>query len=170
MKGLNPVIYADYPDPDVVRVGDAYYMSSTSMHMFPGCQILRSYDLMHWEHCAYVYDALGETARQRMEGDDPSQPGHIYGKGMWASSLKHDGQQFHVVFTSNDTGHSYHYTAERAEGPWARQPLSGFWYDPGLLFDAEGVQLFHPAAQCGALVIQRLLGVLQLLLAGDFFL
>ena len=52
MKGLNPVIYADYPDPDVVRVGDVYYMSSTSMHMFPGCQILRSYDLMHWEHCA----------------------------------------------------------------------------------------------------------------------
>lgn len=143
MKGLNPVIYADYPDPDVVRVGDTYYMSSTSMHMFPGCQILRSYDLMHWEHCAYVYDILGETARQRMEGggvppEGKPIPPHIYGKGMWASSLKHDGRLFHVVFTSNDTGHSYHFTAENAEGPWTRQPMTGFWYDPGLLFDEDG--------------------------------
>ena len=132
MLGLNPIIHADYPDPDIARVGDAYYMSSTSMHMFPGCQILRSYDLMHWEHCAYVYDALGETARQRMDG------GHIYGKGMWASSLKHDGRLFHVVFTSNDTGHSYHFTAEQAEGPWVRRPMEGFWYDPGILFDEDG--------------------------------
>lgn len=132
MLGLNPIIHADYPDPDITRVGDAYYMSSTSMHMFPGCQILRSYDLMHWEHCAYVYDALGETARQSMDG------GHIYGKGMWASSLKHDGRLFHVVFTSNDTGHSYHFTAEQAEGPWARRPMEGFWYDPGVLFDEDG--------------------------------
>ena len=132
MKGINPVIHADYPDPDVVRVGDAYYMSSTSMHMFPGCQILSSYDLMHWEHCGYVYDALGETARQRMD------EGHIYGKGMWASSLKHDGRLFHIVFTSNDTGHSYHFTAEDAAGPWVRQEMNGFWYDPGLLFDDDG--------------------------------
>lgn len=143
LYGLNPVIHADYPDPDVVRVGDTYYMSSTSMHMFPGCQILRSYDLMHWEHCAYVYDALGETARQRMDGagttpEGKPVPRHIYGKGMWASSLKHDGRLFHVVFTSNDTGHSYHFTAENAEGPWTRQPMTGFWYDPGVLFDADG--------------------------------
>lgn len=135
MSAVNPIIHADFPDPDVVRVGDAYYMSSTTMHMFPGCQILRSYDLMHWEHCSYVYDALGETPRQRMDEGDPP---HIYGKGMWASSLKHDGARFHVVFTSNDTGHSYHFTAEKAEGPWTRQEMNGFWYDPGLLFDHDG--------------------------------
>ena len=141
MKGLNPVIHADYPDPDVVRVGDVYYMISTAMHMFPGGQILRSYDLMHWEHCAYVYDILGETARQRMEGE--SDPKHIYGKGMWAASLKHHEGVFHVVFTSNDTGHSYHFTANKAEGPWTRQPMNGFWYDPGLLFDDERVYIAH---------------------------
>ncbi len=138
MTAINPIIHADFPDPDVVRVGDAYYMISTSMHMFPGAQILRSYDLMHWEHCGYVYDTLGETARQRMEGDPEKSPAHIYGKGMWAASLKHHGGLFHVVFTSNDTGHSYHYTAEQAEGPWTRQPMEGFWYDPGLLFDNDG--------------------------------
>ena len=144
MPAVNPIIYADFPDPDVVRVGDCYYMISTAMHMFPGAQILRSYDLMHWEHCSYVYDILGETARQRMEGDPAQGPSHIYGKGMWAASLKHDGKLFHVVFTSNDTGHSYHYTAEDAAGEWVRQPMEGaggapaFWYDPGLLFDDDG--------------------------------
>ena len=137
MSAINPVIYADYPDPDVVRVGDAYYMISTSMHMFPGAQILRSFDLMHWEHCAYVYETLGETARQRMDGGNPP---HIYGKGMWAASLKHSGGLFHAVFTSNDTGHSYYFTAEQAEGPWPRQPMNGFWYVPGLLFDDDGCQ------------------------------
>ena len=132
MTAINPIIHADFPDPDVVRVGDCYYMISTAMHMFPGGQILRSYDLMHWEHCAYVYDILGETAHQRMDG------GTIYARGMWAASLKHDGKLFHVVFTSNDTKHSYHYTAEDAAGPWTRQPMEGFWYDPGLLFDDDG--------------------------------
>ena len=73
-----------------------------------------------------------------MTGDPEQGPAHIYGKGMWAASLKHHGGLFHVVFTSNDTGHSYHYTAEQAEGPWMRQPMEGFWYDPGLLFDDDG--------------------------------
>ncbi len=132
MSANNPVIHADFPDPDVVRVGDACYMISTSMHVFPGAQILRSYDLMRWEHCSYVYETLGETARQRMD------EGHIYGKGMWAASLKYAGGCFHAVFTSNDTGHSYHFTADAAEGPWTRQPMEGFWYDPGLLFDEDG--------------------------------
>ena len=131
MKAINPIIHADYPDPDVTRAGNCYCMISTAMHMFPGGQILRSYDLTHWEHCAYVYDVLGETARQRMD------EGHIYGKGMWAASLKYARGCFHVVFTSNDTGHSYYFTAEKAEGPWTRQPMNGFWYDPGLLFDDD---------------------------------
>ena len=137
MPASNPIIYADYPAPDVVRVGAAYYMISTAMHMFPGGQILRSHDMMHWEHCAYVYDILGETAHQRMDG------GNIYGRGMWAASLKHDGEQFHVVFTSNDTKHSYHYVADDAEGPWLQQEMDGFWYDPGLLFDDGRVYVAH---------------------------
>ncbi len=137
MKAINPIIHADFPDPDVTRAGDCYYMISTAMHMFPGGQILRSYDLTHWENCTYVYDILGETARQRMD------EGHIYGKGMWAASLKYARGCFHVMFTSNDTGHSYYFTAEKAEGPWTRQPMNGFWYDPGLLFDDGRVYIAH---------------------------
>ncbi|MBQ8554391.1 MAG: family 43 glycosylhydrolase [Clostridia bacterium] len=133
----NPILYADYPDPDVICVHETYYMISTSMHMFPGAQLLRSYDMLHWEHCAYVYDILGETPQQRMDG------GHIYGRGMWAATLRHHGGLFHVVFTSNDTHQAYHYTAKQAEGPWMRQPMTGFWYDPSLLFDGGRVYIAH---------------------------
>ena len=58
MIGRNPLTNLDYPDPDVIRVDDTYYMVSTTMHFMPGCEILRSYDLLNWEHAAYVYDRL----------------------------------------------------------------------------------------------------------------
>ncbi|SHL99909.1 Glycosyl hydrolases family 43 [Anaerosporobacter mobilis DSM 15930] len=64
----NPIIKLDYPDPDVIRVGDTYYMVSTTMHFMPGCEILRSYDLIHWEHATYVYETLDSTEGQCMEG------------------------------------------------------------------------------------------------------
>lgn len=76
----NPIIWADYPDVDVIRVEDTYYMVSTTMHMMPGCVILRSYDLMQWETGAYVYDILDNTPAQRLENGE-----QIYGKGMWVA-------------------------------------------------------------------------------------
>ncbi len=132
VRGVNPILYADYPDPDVIRAGDAWYMISTTMHMFPGGQILRSYDLMHWEHCAYVFDRLDDTPAQRLEN------GNIYGKGMWAASLRYHDGVFHVLFTSNDMQKSCHYTAARPEGPWTRHEIAGFYYDPSILFDDDG--------------------------------
>lgn len=127
----NPLIYSDFPDPDIVRVGKDYYMVSTAMHFFPGAQILHSRDLVHWGHYAYVYDTLGETPQQRM--DD----GLLYGRGMWAASLRHHDGRFYLLFTCNDTGHSYLYTAETPDH-WTRQPLEGFYYDPSLFFDDDG--------------------------------
>ena len=122
----------DYPDPDVIRVGNVYYMVSTTMHFFPGAQILRSFDLLHWEHCGYVFDRFGETPAQRLDG------GHIYGKGMWAATLRFHAGWFHIVFTCNDTERSYHYAAQRPEGPWTRREINGLYYDPSLLFDDDG--------------------------------
>ena len=68
--GQNPLTGMDYPDPDVIRVGDTYYMISTTMHFFPGAGILRSYDLIHWEICSYLYDALEHTPGERLEGEE----------------------------------------------------------------------------------------------------
>ena len=53
---INPITCLDYPDVDMIRVENTYYMVSTTMYFMPGCEILRSYDLVHWEHCSYVYD------------------------------------------------------------------------------------------------------------------
>ena len=53
---VNPITRLDYPDPDVIRVEDTYYMVSTTMHFMPGCEILQSFDLVHWEHATYVYE------------------------------------------------------------------------------------------------------------------
>ena len=53
---VNPITRLDYPDPDVIRVEDTYYMISTTMHFMPGCEILQSFDLVHWEHAAFVYE------------------------------------------------------------------------------------------------------------------
>ena len=54
MRKENPIIFADYPDLDIIRVEDTYYMCTTTMHVFPGGEILRSRDLVHWEHCSYA--------------------------------------------------------------------------------------------------------------------
>lgn len=131
--GKNPVIYSDYPDADVIRVEDTYYMVSTTMHFMPGCVILRSYDLLHWEIASYVYETLEDTPGQHL-ADDKS----IYGKGMWAASLRYHEGIFYVCFVANDTGKTYLYRAERIEGPWRKSYVEGFYHDNSLLFDEDG--------------------------------
>ena len=129
----NPVTKLDYPDVDVIRVEDTYYMVSTTMHFMPGCEILRSYDLARWEHAAYVYDRLDSTAGQRLEGGE-----NIYGKGMWAASLRFHKGIFYVCFVANDTGKTYLYTSAAIEGPWEKRCIEGFYHDCSLLFDEDG--------------------------------
>ena len=70
MEQINPIIKADFPDPDVIRVEDTYYMICTTMHFFPGGIILRSYDLIHWEFASYVFDRLESTDAQRLQDTD----------------------------------------------------------------------------------------------------
>lgn len=77
----NPVIYSDFPDPDIIRVGDTYYMASTTMYLMPGGDILRSYDLVHWEFAGHVFETLEDNAAHRLENGQ-----QIYGLGMWAPS------------------------------------------------------------------------------------
>ncbi|MEC0125216.1 glycoside hydrolase family 43 protein [Paenibacillus pabuli] len=135
----NPIIWADYPDLDVIRVEDTYYMVSTTMHMMPGCVILRSYDLIRWETAAYVYDTLDDTPAQCLE--DGKQ---IYGKGMWAASLRHHNDTFYVIFVANDTKRTYLYTAQEITGPWTKRYVEGFYHDCSLFFDDDDrIYLIH---------------------------
>ena len=120
----------DIPDPDVIFHDGYYYLITTTMHFFPGGEILRSGDLKSWEHFSYVFDKLESTPSQRLEGD-----GHIYGKGMWAPTMRfHDGV-FYVAFSSNDMNKTYLYRAEDLKGPWKRSEIKGFYHDLSLLLD-----------------------------------
>ena len=64
---INPITRTDYPDPDVIRVGDTYFMISTTMYFLPGGVILRSFDLVNWEIVSYIFDKLDDTPSERLE-------------------------------------------------------------------------------------------------------
>lgn len=130
--GRNPIVYSDFPDPDIIRIDNTYYMASTTMHYIPGCDILRSYDLINWELLPQVYEELDDTPRHRLEGEL-----NIYGEGMWAPTFRYHKGKFYVCFTANDTHKTYLFTAESPEGPWRKSNIEGFYYDSSIFFDDD---------------------------------
>src|SRR6188472_1418177 len=80
---INPIIFADVPDMAMIRVGDVYYMSSTTMHMSPGVPIMKSKDLVNWQLVNYAYDTLANVDELNLVNGKST-----YGKGSWASSLR----------------------------------------------------------------------------------
>lgn len=132
--GSANIICSDYPDLDVIRVDNVYYMVSTTMYFFPGCVILRSYNLLDWEFCSYVYDMLEDTPGQKLEDNKG-----VYGRGMWAASLRYHNNKFYVSFVANDTHKTYLYTADSITGPWHKSTIEGFYHDMSLLFENDRV-------------------------------
>lgn len=127
----NPLIFADFPDPDVIRVGNVYYMVSTTTHIFPGATLLKSYDLVNWEYCSNPLEKIESSACFNLDGCNR------YGHGQWATSLKYNDGKFYLLFTTLEEG-SYLLTATDPEGSWEKQKLAGTFYDPGLFFDDDG--------------------------------
>ena len=127
----NPVIYADVPDMDIIRVNDTYYMVSTTMHLSPGCPIMKSKDLVNWEIVNYVYDILGDTDAMNLRNGES-----MYGNGQWAASLQYHNNKYYVAFNSNTTGHAYIYTTDDIEkGSWTKTELAKSYHDMALFFD-----------------------------------
>lgn len=122
----------DYPDPDVIRLGDTYYMVSTTMYYFPGAEILCSRDLLHWEHAAFVYEELEGSDEEKLNG------ANIYGKGMWAPCFRYHDGTFYISFASNNAHKTYLFTSKKIEGPWKKNYIEGFYYDASILFDDDG--------------------------------
>ena len=132
-KFSNPVIYADVPDMDIIRVNDTYYMVSTTMHLSPGCPIMKSKDLVNWEIVNYVYDILGDTDAMNLRNGES-----MYGNGQWAASLQYHNNKYYVAFNSNTTGHAYIYTTDDIEnGSWTKTELANFYHDMALFFDGD---------------------------------
>ncbi len=130
----NPVIWSDVPDNDVIRVGDTYYMVSTTMFFSPGAPIMKSKDLVSWEICNYVYDTMADGDVQNLTNGK-----HDYSHGQWAASLRYNNGHFYVFFGSYGTGKSYIYTTDDIEnGEWTRSEINGMYHDASILFDDDG--------------------------------
>ena len=130
----NPVLWSDCPDPDLIRVGDDFYLVSTTMHLMPGAPIMHSKDLVNWETVSYIFDRLEETPYYSMEG------GTVYGRGQWATSLRYKDGRFFAYFTPNDQppkGWVYSTTDPKTE-KWELYSVLPHFHDASFFFDDNG--------------------------------
>ncbi len=139
-SATNPIIYADVPDMAMIRVGDTYYMSSTTMHMSPGLPIMKSSDLVNWRMASYAYDTLADNEALRLENGK-----NAYGQGSWASSLRYHDGVFYASTFSATTGRTHIYTTRDPEhGPWKAISFAPSLGDHSLFFDDDGrVYMVH---------------------------
>ncbi len=105
----NPVLYADYSDPDVIRVGEDYYMTSSSFNCIPGLQILHSKDMVNWEF-------IGAAVPNALYPYDDEKPEH--GNRVWAPSIRHHDGFFYIFWGDPDQG-AFMTKAKDVKGPWS---------------------------------------------------
>lgn len=151
----NPIIHADYSDPDVVRVGDDYWMTASSFSHVPGLPVLHSRDLVNWT-------LVGHALTKLVPEDVFRSPQH--GKGVWAPAIRHHAGKFWIYYPDPDFG-IYLVTATDARGPWSAPVLvkgGRGLIDPCPLWDDDGrVYLIHGWANSRANV-KNVLTMLEL--------
>lgn len=135
---VNPVIHADYSDPDVVAVGDDFYMTASSFQCAPGLPILHSADLVNWEIVNYALDAVPPTDYY---GAAPR-----HGRGVWAPSIRYHQGEYYIYWGDPDFGIFMVKTAD-PRGKWSEPVLvkaGKGMIDPVPLWDEDGrVYLAH---------------------------
>lgn len=131
---VNPLTYADTPDPDVIRVGDDFYMVTTTMYFCPMVPIMHSRDLVHWEIVSYVLEDLGDIDNYTFAGGK-----NAYGKGQWATSLKYHDGYYYVLFITNETHKTYIYrTKDITKSNWdCVSVIDEFFHDATLFWDED---------------------------------
>lgn len=133
-KAQNPIIFADVPDMSMVRVGNNYYMSSTTMHMSPGVPIMKSTDLVNWKLVNYAYDTLADVDALTLENGK-----NAYGRGSWASCIRYHKGTFYVFTFAATTGKTYVYSTKDIEkGPWEVKSFEPSYHDLTVHFDDDG--------------------------------
>src|SRR5688572_3804577 len=132
-KARNPIIFADVPDMAMIRVGDTYYMSSTTMHMSPGVPIMKSKDLVNWQLVNYAYDTLVSNDEMNLNNGK-----FTYGRGSWASSLRFHNGTYYVSTFAATSGKTHIYTTKNIEkGPWKAISFTPVLHDHSLFFDDD---------------------------------
>lgn len=132
---VNPLTYTDIPDNDYIRVGDTYYMISTTMYFCPGAPIMKSKDLVHWQIVNYIYDFIEDDDFYNLRDGK-----NAYGKGQWATTLRYENGTYYALFICNEQGEkSYVFRTDDIEnGTWVRNELPKKFHDASLLFDNDG--------------------------------
>ncbi|RNI26824.1 glycoside hydrolase family 43 protein [Rufibacter latericius] len=148
----NPIIHADVPDIAIIRVGDTYYMSSTTMHMSPGVPIMKSKDLVNWNLVGYAYDTLANLDELTLTNGKST-----YGRGSWASSLRHHKGTFYLTTFAQTTGKTHVYTTKDIEkGPWKAISFRPSYHDHTIFFDDDGkVYLIYGAGNLKILELRE---------------
>lgn len=128
----NPLFYDEFSDPDMIRVGDDFYLTGTTMHTQPGLPVLHSRDLVNWKLLTYVFDRLDLGPEFRLEDGR-----EFYGQGIWAPSFRYHRGTFHIF--SNVNGRSTQlFRATNPAGPWTRTSMKRSFHDLSVLFDDDG--------------------------------
>jgi beta-xylosidase len=142
----NPIIFADYSDPDVIRVGDYFYLTSSSFNVSPGLPILRSKDLVNWT-------IIGHALQNQTPLDVFAKPQH--GNGVWAPAIRYHANYFYIFYPDPDYG-IYMVKARNPAGPWSTPLLiksAKGWIDPCPFWDDDGnAYLIHAWANSRAAI------------------
>jgi len=134
LKAENPIIFADVPDMSIVRAGNTYYMSSTTMHMSPGVPIMKSKDLVNWQLVNYAYDTLANMDELNLTNGKST-----YGRGSWASCIRYHNGIFYVSTFAQTTGKTYIFSTKNIEkGPWKTVSFKPSYHDHTIFFDDDG--------------------------------
>lgn len=136
----NPVIFADYSDPDVIRVGSDFYMVSSSFNCMPGIPVLHSKDLVNWTIVNHVFERLP------LEKFDLP----VHGRGTWAPSIRFHNGMYYVYFCTPDDG-LFMATAADPRGKWElyHSEHVAQWEDPCPLWDDDGKAYLVRGKVCG---------------------
>ncbi|PZX17239.1 beta-xylosidase [Breznakibacter xylanolyticus] len=133
-KAQNPMIWADVPDMSMVRVGDTFYMASTTMHMAPGVPIMKSTDLVNWKLVSYAYNTLVDNDPMNLNDGK-----NAYGSGSWAPCLRYHNGVFYVSTFSATSGKTHFFTTRDPENePWKEVSFSPALHDHSFFFDEDG--------------------------------
>ncbi len=128
----NPIIRADYPDTDIIRVGEDYYMISSSFACMPGIPVCHSKDLINWKVIGHAYDSLAFLPSYSMEHENTA-----YGRACWAPTMRYYDGWFYIGVNLK-ADRFIMCKSRKPEGPYTMYPFSSELYDPGLFIDDDG--------------------------------
>lgn len=149
----NPILFADYSDPDVIRDGNDYYLVASSFHFVPGLPILHSRDMAHWEIVGHAVERLTMDPAYDMNG------GSRYAGGVWAPAVRSHAGRFYIFFPTPNEG-IFMVSAPHMTGPWTKPVtvLAGAGLgDPCPFWDDDGTAwLVHSRTGAGPLILHRM--------------